>query len=495
MKKIKNLLLVMALLITMVTPVQATSERKAYRISGSTRYETALNLASAITGCGEYTSLIVATGKNFPDALSASYLSAVETAPIILINESNQYKILDQVLPYVSKNATVYFIGGYDVVSKGAEDYVKPYVNKTVRLAGETRYETNMEILEEASKDDNSNSTNSILICTGKKFADALSVSSVGLPILLVRDNITDEQLKIVAQYKKVYLIGSADAVSTKVENKVKKVVDSVERLGGETRYETSKMVADKFFPNATTVTLTTGKNFPDGLCGGLFANINNAPVLLTKDGNNAAKQYVESHNITTAYIFGGSDVVSDKAVKNTVGVSATDLDYEPGCSLEEVQKQMGETSSSDHEHVWEPVYKTVHHDAEYETVHHDEEGHYEEQEVLVKEAWDEEVTERHHGYLCNGCGAKIETSDDNNSTRGIFIHIMVEHDGNASYGTWGEDVVVDTIHHDAVYETQEVWIVDKEAYDEQVLVKDAYDEQVIDYYKCSVCGETKPAN
>jgi len=467
MKKIKNLLLVMALLITLVTPVQAASERKAYRISGSTRYETALNLASAITGCGEYTSLIVATGKNFPDALSASYLSAVETAPIILINESNQYKILDQVLPYVSKNATVYFIGGYDVVSREAENYVKPYVNKTVRLAGETRYETNMEILEEASKDDNSNSTNSILICTGKKFADALSVSSVGLPILLVRDNITDEQLKIVAQYKKAYLIGSADAVSTKVENKVKKVVDSVERLGGETRYETSKMVADKFFPNATTVTLTTGKNFPDGLCGGLFANINNAPVLLTKDGNNAAKQYVESHNITTAYIFGGSDVVSDKAVKNTVGVSATDLDYEPGCSLEEVQKQMGETSSSDHEHVWEPVYKTVHHDAEYE------------------EAWDEAVYETveywvdnaHHydedgNLIYDKCDFKTTDLDE------LLHHIRSVHKGSASYGQiYEREYTGETIHHD------------------EVLIKEAYDEQVIDYYKCSICGALKAAN
>ncbi|MCM1400078.1 MAG: hypothetical protein NC225_11435 [Clostridium sp.] len=41
--------------------------------------------------------------------------------------------------------------------------------------------------------------------------------------------------------------------------------------------------------------------------------------------------------------------------------------------------------------------------------------------------------------------------------------------------------VVVDTIHHDAVYEYV----------DEKIIDKAAEDEQVVDYYKCS-CGETK---
>ena len=46
-------------------------------------------------------------------------------------------------------------------------------------------------------------------------------------------------------------------------------------------------------------------------------------------------------------------------------------------------------------------VYSTVHHDAETTTVHHDATGHNE--QVVDKEAWDEEVTT---GYKCSGCGA-----------------------------------------------------------------------------------------
>ncbi len=45
-------------------------------------------------------------------------------------------------------------------------------------------------------------------------------------------------------------------------------------------------------------------------------------------------------------------------------------------------------------------VYSTVHHDAETTTVHHDATGHNE--QVVDKEAWDEQVTT---GYKCSGCG------------------------------------------------------------------------------------------
>ena len=91
-----------------------------------------------------------------------------------------------------------------------------------------------------------------------------------------------------------------------------------------------------------------------------------------------------------------------------------------------------------------EAEYKTVHHEAEYkhheavyDTVHHPEEGH----------------TEVHD--VCNNCGAILA-----NGT--ALEHIQQNaQNGCLSYGS------------------KEIWIVDKPAWDEQVLVKEAWDELV----------------
>ena len=111
------------------------------------------------------------------------------------------------------------------------------------------------------------------------------------------------------------------------------------------------------------------------------------------------------------------------------------------------------------HQHSWQPLYKTVHHDAV---------GHYE--NVLVQDAWDEPVYEWKE--ICRTCGAWFNTADE------VGIHCVFEHGGGSYYA--GE-VQVDTIHHDAVYENR--FIEEKAAYDEQVLTG----------YSCS-CGATKDA-
>lgn len=113
------------------------------------------------------------------------------------------------------------------------------------------------------------------------------------------------------------------------------------------------------------------------------------------------------------------------------------------------------------HQHSWQPVYATVHHDAV---------GHYE--NVLVQDAWDESVYARR--IICRTCGATFPTGEAGADECGI--HCVFEHGGGSYYSG---DVLVDTIHHDAVYENR--WIEEKAAYDEQVLTG----------YSCS-CGATK---
>lgn len=85
-----------------------------------------------------------------------------------------------------------------------------------------------------------------------------------------------------------------------------------------------------------------------------------------------------------------------------------------------------------------------------YTTVNHPEVGHYETQ--VIRDAWDEPVYEMrivggHTGRIYNSL-AEFDAQDE---------------DGNYSI----KQVQVDTIHHDA--ETQQVWVVDQQAWTETV--------------------------
>lgn len=115
-------------------------------------------------------------------------------------------------------------------------------------------------------------------------------------------------------------------------------------------------------------------------------------------------------------------------------------------------------SDSTEHQHSWQPVYKTV---------HHDEKGHYE--TVVVQAAWDEEILR--YTDVCNVCGYQGSNVAD---------HIWDAHDGAGSYHNEGFPTG-EYIHHDEV--TEQRWVVDTPAYDEQVVAG----------YKCS-CGQEKLA-
>ena len=146
-----------------------------------------------------------------------------------------------------------------------------------------------------------------------------------------------------------------------------------------------------------------------------------------------------------------------------------------------------GASNAATHTHNWMAQYTTVHHDAQYSMVHHDATGHYETQTVSEGYYSEEPVYETGYADKCLGCG---KTSVDFGWDMAAFdSHVISEGSRYTMvWGTW--QTGTQQVWHDPV--TQQVWIEDSPAYDEQVKVSDAYDEQVISGYKCSSCGATK---
>lgn len=117
------------------------------RVAGDTRYDTMSELISNVGGWSASDKVILASGTNYPDALSASALAGVHDAPIILTDptelSSKAAATIKQLGP-----STIYVVGGPSAVSDAALQAASNICgSNTIRLYGSTRYETSLEIL------------------------------------------------------------------------------------------------------------------------------------------------------------------------------------------------------------------------------------------------------------------------------------------------------------------------------------------------------------
>ena len=291
------------------------------RLAGSNRYATGFAIANQLKrnmGVEKFETVVVAYGLNFPDALTGSYLASVKNAPILLTDPSVDRDVLHYLQENLVPGGKVYILGGTSAVSDGFEVAAMSSGFNVTRLKGAGRYETNLEILKEAGV----NQTDEILIATGKNYADSLSASATGLPMLLVDKTLTDSQKEFLqTTSKKFVILGGYTAVSTEVEEELGRI-GTVKRLKGANRYATSVLIASQYFPNASAAVLAYAEGFPDGLCGGPLAISMGAPLILTSNNNYvfADKQIV---NITSGAVTGGTSRISDETVREIFDLPA----------------------------------------------------------------------------------------------------------------------------------------------------------------------------
>jgi uncharacterized protein YbbC (DUF1343 family) len=163
------------------------------RIFGLDRYETSSKVAELI---GTSNGVVLSSGESFPDALSIAPIAAVKQMPILLTSKNS---LPNSISNYIKSNKVdlCYVVGGTGVIS----DNILKSVSNSKRLSGMDRYQTNLAIIDEFSKDiDFSN----IYVTTGEAFADALSGSAAAAksksPIVLTNGNTSVMQTSLAAQ-------------------------------------------------------------------------------------------------------------------------------------------------------------------------------------------------------------------------------------------------------------------------------------------------------
>lgn len=300
------------------------SKTNPMRIYGNMRYDTSTGIADAImkaNGGASFDAVIITTGQNYADALSGSYLAKVKNAPILLVDPAEKQIPVSVITDYIKANmkadGTVYILGGTSAVPETAEENLSDYTVK--RLGGENRYETNLLILEEAGV-----ASEDLLVCTGKNFADSLSASAAGKPILLVDGKLNDRQMAWLTGLSgsRVDIIGGTSAVGEAVEEQLKAYVSDIRRLAGADRYETSALVAKTYFDHPSEAILAVGSNFPDGLCGSALALTEGAPLLLAAETSvQQAEKYCKDAGVSGGYVLGGPGLISDRTAKQILQV------------------------------------------------------------------------------------------------------------------------------------------------------------------------------
>ena len=284
------------------------------RVYGGNSYTTSYAVANYLyKKTGKFNSVVIATGTNYPDALSSGYLSyANGNCPVLLVKPEIELEMIDYLKSHMKAKGTVYIAGGTAVVSQNFETKAKTAGFTVKRYAGGNRYGTNLSIVKNTWK-----KGGELLVATGTNYADVLSCSSAKRPILLVKDSLSTNQINWIktAQVNKIYIIGGPNAVSTTVENQLKAYAPT-ERVYGSNRYGTSQAVAKKFFPKANTITLVRGDHYPDGLSGAPLAMMNDSTIfLVTADNYSKAHDYVVSKKILNSFTVGGSMAVTDQTV------------------------------------------------------------------------------------------------------------------------------------------------------------------------------------
>ena len=298
------------------------------RLAGSNRFETATLVADRLKetlGVEKFNAVILANGYNFADALAGSYLSSQKQAPILLTwNGAEKYNYLnDATIEYVKNNlnpgGTVYILGGTSAVPASIDSALSGFSIK--RMDGANRFETNLMILEEAGVKNGSE----ILVCTSTNFADSLSASAVGKPILLVFNEsgkLYGDQPEFLAKLQNCTftVIGGENAVSRKLTEAIG-AYGAVTRVAGANRFDTSVLVAIKYFAGVDSAVLAYAWDFPDGLCGGGLAYAMDAPLILTMTGyESPATLYIDGWGIRTGVVLGGEGLISAASVDKIFG-------------------------------------------------------------------------------------------------------------------------------------------------------------------------------
>jgi putative cell wall-binding protein len=311
-----------------VTPVGTMDTDRTF---GTDRYATAIALSESNFSDSSVTTAVVATGKNFPDALSAAGLAGVYGSPILLVRDSVTASLTAELDRLGVEDVVI--IGSDMAVSADIESVLEADYDVT-RVYGSDRYATSAAVATRIAA--LTTGLTDTYIARGDDFADALAASPFAygrqVPVLLVKTDVVPTVIATAIDALDLtsgIIVGSSAAVSNPVQTALDGMMaGTVTRIGGSDRYVTARMIADDAvlsgWGDYSYVGVATGLNFPDALGGGPVVAQHGGVMLLTRPTALSAPVSeaitANKSTIDMVDIYGSAATVTD-AVRNAIEV------------------------------------------------------------------------------------------------------------------------------------------------------------------------------
>ena len=293
------------------------------RIDGKDRIETAIKISKK--NYDKAKTVIVVRHDLFPDSMTASVLAKLKDAPILLNPTAKlDSRVGDEIKRLGAQEVII--VGGQDSVSEKVREDLKVYdADKNVeRIAGADRYGTSEMVAKRVVGITGKKNTG--VVASGQVFPDALSVgtfaSREGYPILLVKKDSVPSQIQNAIKdldINKTYIAGGTNTISKSTEAKLPGVL---ERMAGNTRYETSVAIAKSKFGASKEAYIASGEEFADALVISPISGKFNRPTLLVsrnKNSNSPVKTYIRNAGFTSITAIGGERFVPYSVLEDLV--------------------------------------------------------------------------------------------------------------------------------------------------------------------------------
>lgn len=241
---------------TEVVKIASKRHHSHTKFIGRNRYETSSKILES--SGNKDTLILVNASKEMSDGLSAAALSGKLKADIVPINP---YNIDNTIEKTIKKAKNIILIGGDSAIPKDFEKRLSG--KKITRIGGRDRVETSNEIAKYIGNYKKAYIVNGY---TGQ--ADAMSIAPVSArdvsPIILTKPNSENIDSVKNVEYS---IIGGKDVVSNSIQEST-----NSDRIGGKNRYETNRMVLDKFYKDRKSISFCNGETLVDALSGSYFA-------------------------------------------------------------------------------------------------------------------------------------------------------------------------------------------------------------------------------
>ena len=264
----------------------------------------------------------------------AELLAAITTTGSTIKVQDDIVDAVDPVDPGFTLETSFNILDGTDVVATIVNE--DPQVIKELKailrgeqanvnlVAGEDRFTTAVEVSKQLVGENET--ANAVVLVGEDAIVDGLAAAplakKVGAPILLTKENqlpeaTEKEMLRVLGNNlsnKTVYLVGGEARISKELEAKIAKLGVKVERLAGDTRFETSLKIAEKVTSGATvdTAFVVGGNGEADAMSISAYAAKKEAPIVVV-DKNEVSEEAMELLEGKNIEIIGGTGVVSEE--------------------------------------------------------------------------------------------------------------------------------------------------------------------------------------